>query len=157
MAYFNSDRVRKELAGITPETGQKESFNRGIYSHEFTRQTYAALLAKAQAEIAGGRPVVLDASYQEQQERKRVCELAKRLGCRVRFILCSCPEEETRRRLAERALDPLAVSDGRWEIYLRQKESFSPPMELAASELVTISTEASVEALLEQLDDLLAG
>ena len=46
-------------------------------------------------------------------------------------------------RIAIRAQDPNAVSDGRWEIYLKQKERFKHPDELDSSELITINTDNS--------------
>ena len=54
-------------------------------------------------------------------------------------------------RMAQRALDPLAVSDGRWEIYLQQKARFEAPDELPAAELISIDTDAPVETLLSRL------
>ncbi len=47
------------------------------------------------------------------------------------------------------------VSDGRWEIYLKQKKRFEPPDELSASELIIIDTRASLEELLEELKEKL--
>ena len=54
-------------------------------------------------------------------------------------------------RLEIRARDPQAVSDGRWEIYLAQKESFQPPSELEPSQLITLATEQSIAMLLGNL------
>jgi len=55
-------------------------------------------------------------------------------------------------RMDARERDPAAVSDGRWEIYLKQKKRFEPPDELAAQELIIIDTQAPLEELLEELD-----
>jgi len=43
------------------------------------------------------------------------------------------------------------VSDGRWEIYLKQKERFEAPTELAQDQLITLSTDLPVETVLQQL------
>jgi hypothetical protein len=149
--YYNSDVVRKELAGLAPESRQRETADQGIYTPGFSARTYAALLARAQEDLVQGRGVVLDASYQRQADREQVRMLAQRLGVRLYFVLCVCPEEEMKRRMAARALDPQAVSDGRWEIYLKQKERFEPPAELGPDELVTLATDLPVEAVLTQL------
>ncbi|HIJ89416.1 MAG: AAA family ATPase [Desulfobulbaceae bacterium] len=155
LAYYNSDVVRKELAGLSPQTHQRETADQGIYTSEFTARTYAALLARAEQDITRGRGVVLDASYQRKSDRDQVRMLAQRLGVRLYCILCICPEEEMKRRMAKRALDPEAVSDGRWEIYLKQKERFEPPAELTPAQLITLSTDLPVEAVLAQLSALL--
>ena len=151
LRYYNSDVVRKELAGLAPQSHQRETANQGIYTSEFTAKTYAALLIHAEQELTQGRGVVLDASYQGKNDRAQVRMLAHRLGVRLYYILCVCPEEEMKRRMAQRALAPQAVSDGRWEIYLKQKERFEAPMELAPDQLITLSTDLPVEAVLAQL------
>ncbi len=151
LRYYNSDVVRKELAGLSPQTHQRETADQGIYTSEFTAKTYAALLERAEENLTQGHGVVLDASYQRKTDRDRVRMLAQRLGVRLYCVLCVCPEEEMKRRMAKRALDPQAVSDGRWEIYLKQKERFDPPTELAPDQLITLSTYLPVEAVLQQL------
>ena len=62
-----------------------------------------------------------------------------------------------KRRMDERVLDPHAVSDGRWEIYLRQKEVFEDPDELTADELVTLQTVAPMNELIEKLTRMLSS
>lgn len=157
LAYFNSDVVRKELAGLAPTARQAEAPDQGIYTREFSAKTYRALLAGAEAEVRAGRGVVLDASYHRREERQRVRELARRHAFPVYFILCTCPEPLLKERLAGRARDPAAVSDGRWEIYLRQKEKFEPPTELNPGELVELETVGPRAAVTGRLAAALPG
>lgn len=157
MAYANSDVVRKELAGLAPTASQKEGVDQGIYTREFSRKTYDALLAHAEAAIRQGRGVILDASYQSREERGKVVALAQQLAVAVRFVLCDCRDDVKKTRLALRAQDPDAVSDGRWEIYLQQKARFEAPTELAAEQLVNLDTDLPIESALAQLDILLLG
>ena len=152
---YNSDRVRKELADITPTEKRRETVDAGIYTPEFSQKTYRILLEKAENRLQRGKSIILDASYQYKRDRQDAKTLAGKLNCRVYFILCQCSEEEMRRRMALRAKDPAAVSDGRWEIYLQQKKRFEPSDELAPSELVVIDTEAPLEDLLQELDEKL--
>lgn len=148
---YNSDRVRKELAGLAVNAQQRASFNAGIYTAEFSRKTYDALLAHAENELREKHSVVLDGSYQSKAERDRVREIARRHRASLIFIECRCPEPLLQERMALRAQDPSAVSDGRWEIYLLQKERFQKPDELASGELITIDTDAPVDTLLLRL------
>ena len=154
--YINTDRVRKQLAGIDPATKQSDQFNRGIYTSEFSRKTYQAMLDKAEEEIgAGRRGVVLDGSYSSLDERARVMKLAAQLGADFMFIQCVCSENTVKQRLEIRARDPQAVSDGRWEIFLVQKEKFQPPDELDTSQLITMDTEQPVSKMVENLAETL--
>lgn len=150
LACLNSDRVRKELAG-PDKSGAGLPFNQGLYAEDFTRKTYNSMLDTAAAELKQGRSVVLDASFRCRADRKSVRRLAKKHGAQVRFVLCSCPESELKRRLEIRSLEPSPVSDGRWEIYLRQKDLFEEPAELGPEELTTISTMAPLSRLLARL------
>lgn len=149
--YYNSDRVRKELAGLAANAPQQESFKAGIYSTEFSQKTYDALLNHAATELGHQHSVTLDGSYQTKSERSRLLLLAEEHNASATFVLCRCPEEAMKERLAIRAQDPQAVSDGRWEIYLQQKTSFEEPDELPANTIITIDTNAPVKILLSTL------
>jgi len=153
--YLNSDRIRKELAGLEVHEGQKTEWSKGIYTAEFSRRTYDALLERAQEELRQDRGVVLDASYSLQAERIRVRKMAENVGEECVFILCSCSEEEVKTRLAKRARDPHAVSDGNWEIYVVQKERFEFPTELAAGQLITMDTQENPAKLLLHIEETL--
>ena len=148
---YSSDRVRKELAGIIPTDSQRESVDSGIYTKAFSQKTYKVMLERAGDILKQGNSVIVDASYQYAHDRQDVRKLARDLNSQVCFILCQCPETEMQRRMDLREKDPAAVSDGRWEIYLKQKKRFEPPDELSASELVIIDTNSSLEKLLEEL------
>jgi len=149
MLYLNTDRVRKELAGIAATERRPDEHGQGIYNREYTEKTYQAMLDAASGELQQGKSIVLDGSYSSRAERARVLECGNRNGAKVCFILCHCSEEETRRRLELRARDPLAVSDGRWDIYLKQKKTFEHPDELTGDQLLILDTEAELEQLLE--------
>ncbi len=151
LPYYNSDRVRKELAGIRPETSQAEDVDGGIYSPEFSRRTYDALLDKAATHFKadGSACVVLDGSYQSLAERELVRKRFES-SVRVAFVDCVCEEQVVKERLAIRAHDPDAVSDGNWEIYKAQKKRFQQLTE--QEQAITINTDAAVEILVEQVN-----
>jgi uncharacterized protein len=146
LPYYNSDRVRKELAGIAPETDQQEGVDQGIYTPEFSRRTYDALIEHAAHHFQADQQacVVLDGSYQAMSERDL---LRKHFADQVRlvFVHCFCSEKVVQERLQIRASDPGAVSDGSWEIYLSQKKRFQPVTE--REQVIELDTDAPVEEL----------
>jgi predicted kinase len=149
LPYFNSDRVRKELAGIAPTERRPDGIGLGIYTPELSAKTYQTMLARAEAALrSGAAGVILDGSYSIAAGRSEVRRLAERMGARPLFILCACSEAETKRRLELRANDPNAVSDGRWEIFVRQRATFVQPDELPPEMLLQLDTEAEPETLL---------
>jgi uncharacterized protein len=151
---YNSDKVRKELAGIAPESRQAVGEKQGIYAPEFSRRTYDQLLFLAEQEliVAPDAVVVLDGSYQVRGERERALQRLS-TKARVLFVHCLCPENVMRQRMEQRQLDPLAVSDGRWEIYLQQKKRFEMPVELTPGQLLTVNTNQPLGVLLTLLDE----
>ena len=158
--YYNTDRVRKELAGLRAEEKRPDAVGRGIYSQAFTERTYQAMLDRASGDFTSGTPlVVLDGSYGRHADRDRVRTMARAAGVRCVFLFCSCGEEEVRRRLSLRSRDLAAVSDGRWEIYMHQRQTFELPDTGQASEddCLRLDTEQPVETLLQRLTVLLCG
>ncbi|MDR9500768.1 MAG: AAA family ATPase [Desulfurivibrionaceae bacterium] len=151
LPVYNSDVVRKKLAGV--QAGQKSSarFSGGIYTPEFSRRTYQELLRLAAEEQDRGHSVILDASYHKKEERQHVIDFCQARKCGYLFILCQASEEETRRRLALRSQDPQAVSDGSWDIYLQQKERFQYPHEIDPAHFLEVATDKPVNELLTLL------
>jgi predicted kinase len=152
LTSFNSDRIRKELAGIAPTERCPATLGEGIYSPELTLMTYQTMLDRAEQALQNrAAGVILDGSYSIATGRNEVRKLAERLGAKPFFVLCTCSEEETKRRLALRAKDPNAVSDGRWEIFVRQRECFEQPDELPSEMLMRLNTEADQKHLLTKI------
>jgi predicted kinase len=125
----------------------------GIYTPEFTDKTYQEMLERAERDLQqGAAGVVLDGSYSRCSDRKKVLQLAAAVAAETLFILCSCSDREVRRRLELRANDPMAVSDGRWDIFVQQKTTFEFPDELEPDQLLELDTEADPEQLLAYLE-----
>ena len=150
--YYNTDRVRKELVGLQATDRRPDGIGQGIYSPALTAQTYQEMLGRAQRDFtAGATMVVLDGSYSLRADRDAVRELAREADVRPCFFYCYCSQEVTRQRLSLRAADSNAVSDGRWEIYLYQQQSFALPDATTEPDCLALNTEAAVEELLKQL------
>jgi predicted kinase len=149
--YYNSDVIRKELAGFHASSRQADAFHQGIYTPEMTRKTYDALLNYARKELSSGNSVVLDASYSSRSERDLVVQCALDCNSRIFFVLCQCDEAETRSRLQKREQDPQAVSDATWAIYQKQELHFDYPKELSAQTLVVINTASPIIDLIQSL------
>lgn len=151
--YHNTDIVRKELFGLAPTRRQQEGVRQGIYSAKHTEKTYLEMIRLAELDLdeRGRSLVVLDGSYIDERERAR---LVQRFfsRCDIVFVYCFCSEVETRRRLERRAVDPDAVSDGRWPIYLHQREGFVVPEVITGARLLLINTEADTDELLGVVD-----
>ena len=111
---ISSDRVRKELAGLTPEAPAPAALGEGIYTPEWHDRTYAACLERAEGLLFEGKRVIVDASFREAHRRRSFLEAALRWGVRPMLLLCTAAEETVRERMAARRGGP---SDADWAVY----------------------------------------
>jgi len=145
VASINSDVVRKVLAGKSGR--QTEGYREGIYSATMTEKTYAKLARDAEKLVADGRGVILDATFTRREHRQRMVRLAAKHHVPVLQIHCSAPAETIRQRLSQRASQGDGVSDGRWEIYLRQKDDFEALDEVDPGSCLELETDVAVDKL----------
>ncbi len=155
-AHLSSDVTRKRLAGMEPQERRHVAFGADIYGPESTARTYQALLEEAAALLDQGRSVVVDASFREAGERQKFLTLARGKGVPFLFALCEAEDAVVRRRLTERVQQGAGASDGRWELYARQKATFQPPDDIPPESLLRLDTarpaESAVRDLLARLD-----
>ncbi|MDH3975852.1 MAG: AAA family ATPase [Deltaproteobacteria bacterium] len=142
---LRSDEIRKEIAGIAGEERRHETFGEGIYSEDYFNKTYEALFKKAKRLLEKGEGVILDASFKKSPYRLQALELANGLDIPFLLVECICRDEEVKRRLEERVSEGSDISDGRWEIYEKQKKTFERIKEIPASEHIIIDTEEELE------------
>nr|WP_116709999.1 AAA family ATPase [Actinomycetospora cinnamomea] len=99
---LSSDRVRKEIAGLDPETSAAAGYRTGLYRPEHTDATYAELLRRAGDLLARGESVVLDASWTADAQREAAAALAARSAVPLTALRCEAPravaDERIRRR-----------------------------------------------------------
>lgn len=98
----SSDRVRKELAGISPTEHASADYRSGLYAPEHTDRTYAELARMAGELLAHGESVVLDASWSRQEHRDTAVDTAARSHSDVVAFRCTASEEAVSHRLRER-------------------------------------------------------
>ncbi|MBM2802763.1 MAG: aminoglycoside phosphotransferase [Deltaproteobacteria bacterium] len=145
IATINSDTVRKELAGSSGR--QTAPYNEGIYSVTMTEKTYAKMARMAGKLLTQGRAVIVDATFLRRAQREKFARLAEKHRIELVSIHCSAAAAITKNRLLQRASLATDVSDGHWEIYLKQKEIDEPIDEIAADNRLYLNTDASAEKL----------
>lgn len=126
LKIVDSDRTRKELTGIAPFEHFTDEYAGGIYSPETTRAVYNALFDRAREALSAGHSIIIDATFKSRADRDRFRLLAEECGTRFRLFHTDCSDGAAKRRLSRRAKGKKVVSDGRWEVYVRQKEEFEP-------------------------------
>lgn len=99
---LSSDRIRKEIAGITPEESAAAPYRSGLYGPAWTERTYTELLDRAARLLELGETVILDASWTAQEHRDRAAALAADADAEFFPLWCQAPANVTTHRLANR-------------------------------------------------------
>ncbi len=131
---------------MAPADKHPEAFGTGIYRDEITRKTYDRAIELASEKLTEGKSVIIDASYKSRADRQKALAAAERLKADFFIIECICPENIIKERLALRMSDEGEASDGRWEIYLVQKETFDRITEMPEKSHIIIDTSLTPEA-----------
>lgn len=120
---LQSDRLRKELAGLTPARRPAEGYREGLYDSSHTNATYAELARRAGELLALGETVVLDASWNAAPHRALAAAAAARTSSPLVAIRCVAPETTAAQRITARAG---ALSDATPEIARRMAADADP-------------------------------
>jgi aminoglycoside phosphotransferase family enzyme/predicted kinase len=125
LTVLSSDVTRKHLAGIPVTEPRLSNLNEDIYTPEFTERTYSALLEEAGEILKKGDSVIIDATFSQECYRRKTEALALQLNSDFFIVKVELDETSTRKRLEKRQGIKTA-SDGRWEIYKAQLNTFTP-------------------------------
>jgi aminoglycoside phosphotransferase family enzyme/predicted kinase len=155
-SVLNSDVVRKRLAGRLPTAHVSTDYRTGLYSEDFSRQTYTALWTQAEAELRAGRGVIVDATYKRRADRRALFDLGGQHGVPVLFLECRASATEVERRLREREQRGDSVSDATWAIALQEQHDFPPFDDIPEQCHLVIDTEHDVEDALGRIEERLS-
>ncbi|MDT8444398.1 MAG: AAA family ATPase [Desulfuromonadales bacterium] len=144
--HLRSDVARKQRAGLSERQASKDDFGTGLYTPEMTARTYNVLFKTAAEHIISRQSVIVDASFAKEDQRQRFIRLAAQAGYPVWLLHLECPDDVTLQRLDQRVGD---ASDGRRELYARQKEGFSPIQ--AKNYVVTVDSTRAVDYNVQSL------
>ena len=139
------DVLRKEILNIAPGERRREPFGNGIYADDISKLTYEKALEAAVALLKEGKSVIIDGSYKKRAERIKASEIAKKMNADFFIIECICPEDIIKERLDSRMADEKEASDGRWEIFQAQKNTFDAITEISDRSHVVIDASETPE------------
>lgn len=147
---IGSDAVRKEIAGIEPTARLQGAAHARLYSPQMSERTYDELFARARRELASGRGVVLDATFQLRRGRDQARQVAAAAGVPFALVECVAADSLVRERLAERNRRGKDPSDADWSVYQRQQRNREP---FAAEEgRMVADTSGEIEKVLRMIE-----
>jgi aminoglycoside phosphotransferase family enzyme/predicted kinase len=142
-----SDRVRKQIAGVSPRERPDEATRERLYAAEMTRKTYAALTDRALEAAEAKRPIVLDATFGKRAHRDALRDALAEAGGRLphAFLELTAPDDAIKERLEAREGAP-QLSDARRADFQMLAEGYQAPTALEDAFHVTASADADREA-----------
>ena len=145
LPVFSSDAVRRALA---EDAGRHlVAYETGLYTPGTTEKVYRRLARAAEKSIREGSGAVLDATFIEKSKREKIARLAAKHNAPLCVIECRASDETTEKRFAQRVAEGKDLSDGRWEVYVRQKAAYEPAEEFAEADRLVMDTERPVDVL----------
>ena len=143
---FSSDRIRKELAGVTPWLRSDAAARPELYSAAMTKHTYEVMITRGLEQAKAGRGAVLDATFGKREHRDFLRERAKAAGVRHAFVELRASDEQIQQRLLQRETSEREISDARLEDFETLSASFEPHQPDENGAFVSIGTGSSPEA-----------
>lgn len=99
---LRSDELRKDLLGVGHEQRVGDGLDSDGYAPEVTTATYRTMLDHAEALLAGGHSVVLDATFADARWRRAAAELATRTASDLVELRCLLDQDVAAARIEAR-------------------------------------------------------
>ncbi len=158
-AVLRSDVLRKRLAGVEPLARPASAADlERLYGDTHSEAVYAALADGAARLLAGGRTVVVDATFLRRRDRARIDDVARAARTPVFWIECRAATPVLHERLRARAERNDDASDATPTVSDAQESRLEPlDDEVHASTIRTDADPAPVATALRWLASRLTG
>ena len=123
---LRSDVERKRLRGLASSERSDSGLGAGLYTPDMTTTTYHRLLVLARTLLAAGHPVIVDATFLKQHDRRPFRELAEELAVPFAIADVHAPLDELRRRVIQRADEERDASEATLSVLEQQLVSQEP-------------------------------
>lgn len=138
---ISSDRTRKALAGLAPESRAHAHAGAPLYADAMTERVYAALLERAAPVVASGRSAILDATFSRTPQRDAVRRFAAERGARALLVEATCSAHVARDRVARRAARGGDPSDAGPDLVAPSRAQFEPVREWPKADAIAVATD----------------
>jgi predicted kinase len=135
------------------ERAQGESLDEGRYSAGARQRVYEELAGLLSEYLDAGRRVVVDGTFIERAQRALVLDAVAASNKRLLLVQCEAPDAVVEQRQQQRRSEAWSTSEGRYDVYLAQKDRLEPPDEVPATQRLVVDT---TRALPEQIEVIMA-
>lgn len=147
----SSDRTRKHLAGVPRGKRVGAGARERLYSAAMTDKTYRRLFQDAERLARSQGGAIVDATFSDPEQRRRLIDRLERRGIAVRFIEATASDRAVRARLRQRDTRSGTESDARLEDFEKLAERHQPPVELSGDGLISAATAGPLDKTLARV------
>ncbi len=152
---LRSDVERKRLHGRTTDSTTPEADKAVVYGREASARTYDRLAELAHTVLASDTPVIVDATFLQQDQRRRFETLANELRVPFAILDIQAPDELLAERVAHRATDGLDPSEADADVVKRQRAACEALDDAESGRSIPVDgAEPDLDRLTEQLADI---
>ena len=141
-AVLASDRLRKRLAGLAPETRAGSEWGNGLYGSQQRAAVYDRMLERAAPVLGSGRAAILDATFARRSWRERAADLARERGVEALLVEVRCSDDVVMERLWKRTSIGTDASDAGPAVRRAEAARFEPPEEWPRGRRFVIRTDS---------------
>ncbi|MGL4465563.1 MAG: AAA family ATPase, partial [Planctomycetia bacterium] len=135
-----AEDVRRETAQSAP---------RPAPGSDLFQTVYLEMIARAEAVLARGASIILDATFLRAEDRGLAVELAERTGAKPLFLVCVVADADAISRLDQRYRRDRTNQECRPELYDDQREAYERPVELPTEWVLSLHTNQPIPDLVE--------
>jgi len=140
---LRSDVERKRLFGLAPDADSAaEGLTEELYRAGTSDRVFARLAELAADLLSAGQPVVVDATFIEQQRREPFRQLAARQGVPLLIVHCTADEAELERRLTARDRESREPSEAGVAVMRGQLGALEPPTAEEIDHVLVVDTQS---------------
>ena len=144
---IRSDVVRKEI--FAEEAAEQTG---SLYTSERTQRIYDECRDRAHRMLLKGKRVIVDATFQHEQDRQNFLQMAIDCGARAAWLECVASPEITRQRIEARQGD---ASDADWSVYQLVRSRWQAPSAMTARYHEQVNTTLFADAAAEEASGIL--
>ncbi len=124
---YGALRIRSDVERIRMfERSGENGLEEGIYTPDATKATYERLLELAISVYEGGYPVIVDATFLKQWQRRLFLELSSEVEVPFLIFDLQCDTEIMRNRIKERSGTGIDISEADLDVLEKQMQTAEP-------------------------------
>lgn len=151
--YIGTDHIRRNIFQSSAIRAESVGYGQGVYSATSRDLIYRMLYYVGELLLSLNHVLIVDGTFYTEHKRNRFFQICEQLNQDLILIETRCSEETVKARLEKRVQQEAATSDADFQIYLKIKKQFEPPI----GDHLVANTEQDPHKILQEVKTRLAA